>query len=122
MMVYGDANFFFAFVPEILSPKHHEIQEFGKNYHISVMKFSNFTYSTALLQVHYNSFEVMSQRFNNDNILVEQAVLVLKNKHFVDFHSRNMVIFSKLLDFVMSGTGDLGHNGEKVKKKKIPSS
>jgi hypothetical protein len=43
-------------------------------------------------------------------------VLVLKNKHFVDFHSRNMVIFSKFLDFVMFGTGDLGHSGEKFKK------
>jgi hypothetical protein len=43
-------------------------------------------------------------------------VLVLKNKHFVDFHSRNMVNFSKFLDFVMFGTGDLGHSGEKLKK------
>jgi hypothetical protein len=35
---------------------------------------SNFTYSTALIQVHYNiSFEVMSQKLNNDNILVEQS-------------------------------------------------
>jgi hypothetical protein len=51
MMVYGDDNFFFfayfANVPEIPSPKHHEIQEFGQNYHISAMKSSNFTYSTA---------------------------------------------------------------------------
>jgi hypothetical protein len=55
---------FFAIVPEIPSPKHREIQEFGQNCHISAMKFSNFTYSTALLRVHYNiSFEVMSQRF-----------------------------------------------------------
>jgi hypothetical protein len=34
---------FFAIVPEILSPKRHEIQEFAKNYHISAMKFSNLT-------------------------------------------------------------------------------
>jgi hypothetical protein len=27
-----------------------------------------------------------------------------------------MVIFSKFFDFVMFGTGDLGHNGEKFKK------
>jgi hypothetical protein len=26
---------FFAFVPEILSPKHHEIHEFAKNYHFT---------------------------------------------------------------------------------------
>jgi hypothetical protein len=29
---------FFAIVPEILSPKHHKIQEFARNYHISAMK------------------------------------------------------------------------------------
>jgi hypothetical protein len=112
-------------VPEIPSPKHHEIQAFGQNYHISTMKFSTFTYSTALLQVHYNiSFEVMSQRFIDDNIfniLMEQGCAsiknqVLKNKHFVDFHSRNMVIFSKFLDIVIFGTGNLGQNGEKFKK------
>ena len=74
---------FFAIVPEIPSPKHHEIQEFGQNYHISAMKFSNFTYSTALLQVHYNiSFEVMSQRFINDNILVEQGCASIKKQTF----------------------------------------
>jgi hypothetical protein len=27
-------------VPDIPSPKHHEIQEFGKNYHISTMKIN----------------------------------------------------------------------------------
>jgi hypothetical protein len=43
-------------------------------------------------------------------------VLVLKNKHFADFHSRNMVILTKFLDFVMFGTKDLGHNGVKLKK------
>jgi hypothetical protein len=53
---------FFAIVPKIPSPKHLEIQEFGQNYHISAMKISNFTYSTTLLQVHYDiSFEVVSQ-------------------------------------------------------------
>jgi hypothetical protein len=63
---------FFAIVPEISSPKHHKIQEFGQSYHISAMKFQNFTYSAALLQVQYNiSFKVISQRFINDNILVE---------------------------------------------------
>jgi hypothetical protein len=49
---------------------------------------------------------------------VEQGYASIKNKHFIDFHSRNMVIFSKFLDFVMFGTGDLGHNAEKFKKKK----
>jgi hypothetical protein len=82
---------FFAIVPEIPSPKHHEIHEFGRNCHTSAMKFSNFTHCTALLQVHYNiSFEVMSMIISSWS----KAVLVLKNKHFVDFHSRNMVIFS----------------------------
>jgi hypothetical protein len=54
IMVYGDGKFFefFAIVPEIPCPKHHEIQEFGQHYHISAMKFSNFTYSTAMLQAH----------------------------------------------------------------------
>jgi hypothetical protein len=37
-----------------------------------------------------------------------KAVLVSKNKHFIDFHSRNMAIFSKFLDFGMFGIGDLG--------------
>jgi hypothetical protein len=43
MMVYEDGNFFFLFftiVPKIPSPKHHEIQEFAKNYHISAMKIN----------------------------------------------------------------------------------
>jgi hypothetical protein len=40
-------------------------------------------------------------------------VLVLKNKHFVDFHSRNKAILTKFLDFMMFGTRDLGHNGVK---------
>jgi hypothetical protein len=31
---------FFATVPEIPSPKHHEIQEFAKNYHISAKKIN----------------------------------------------------------------------------------
>jgi hypothetical protein len=61
---------FFAIVPEIPSPKHHEIHEFGRNYHISAMKFSNFTYSAALLQVH------------NDNILVEQGCASIKKQTF----------------------------------------
>ena len=81
MIVYGDDNFlkFFSIVPEIPGPKHHEIQEFGQNCHISAMKISNFTYSTALLQVHYDiSFEVMSQRLNNDNIVVEQGCAGIK--------------------------------------------
>jgi hypothetical protein len=64
--VYGDGKFFFLFftiVPEIPCPQHREIQEFGQIFNISAMKFSNFTWSTALLQVHYDiSFEVMSQR------------------------------------------------------------
>jgi hypothetical protein len=41
MMVYGDGNSFFNFSPyvsEIPSPKHHEIEEIAKNYHISAMK------------------------------------------------------------------------------------
>jgi hypothetical protein len=40
IMVYGDGNFFFTIVPEIPSPKHHEIQQFGQNYHISAMKIN----------------------------------------------------------------------------------
>jgi hypothetical protein len=31
---------FFVIVPEIPSPKHHEIQEFAENYHISAMKIN----------------------------------------------------------------------------------
>jgi hypothetical protein len=33
-----------------------------------------------------------------------------------DFHSRNMAILTKFLNFVMFGTRDLGHNGKKFKK------
>jgi hypothetical protein len=74
----------FAIVPEIPSPIHHEIHEFGRNYRISAMKFSNFIYSTALLQVHYNiCFEVMSQRFINDNILVEQGCASIKKTNIL---------------------------------------
>jgi hypothetical protein len=45
IMVLKMVNFleFFAIVPKIPSPKHHENQEFGQNYDISDMKFSNFT-------------------------------------------------------------------------------
>jgi hypothetical protein len=74
---------FFTNVPEVPSPKHHEIQEFGQNYHISAMKFSNFTYSTAFLQLHHNiCFQVMSQRFINVNILVEQGCAGIKKQTF----------------------------------------
>jgi hypothetical protein len=70
--------------------------------------------------VHYNiSFEVMSQRFINNNILVEQGCASIKEQTFFDFHSSNMVIFSKFLDFVMFGTGDLGHSGKNKKKSTI---
>jgi hypothetical protein len=42
MMVYEDGKTFefFAIVSEIPSPKHHEIQEFGQNYHISAIKIN----------------------------------------------------------------------------------
>jgi hypothetical protein len=74
-----------------------------------------------MLQEHYNiSFEIMSQRFNKDYILVEQGCASIKEQTFLNFHNRNMVIFSKFLDFVMFRTRDLRHNGEKLKKK-IPS-
>jgi hypothetical protein len=47
IMVYDDGNLKkkknFAIVPQIPSPKHRQIQEFCQNYHISAMKFSNFT-------------------------------------------------------------------------------
>jgi hypothetical protein len=42
-MVQGDGIFFFKFyaiVPELASPKHHEIWKFGQNYHISTMKIN----------------------------------------------------------------------------------
>jgi hypothetical protein len=48
---------FFAIVPEIPSPKHHEIQEFAKNYHISAMKINKmFVFSSPELkaQVSYS--------------------------------------------------------------------
>jgi hypothetical protein len=40
--------FFFDTVPEILSPKHHKILEFGENDHISAMKVFDIT--AGLLQ------------------------------------------------------------------------
>jgi hypothetical protein len=43
---------FSSIVPEIPGPKHHEIQEFAKNYHISAMKIKKYLFfniSTALL-------------------------------------------------------------------------
>jgi hypothetical protein len=83
------------------------------------MKFSNFIYSAALLQVHYSiSFKVMSQRFINSNILVEQGCASIKKQTFFFFifiAEIRYFFFSKFLDFVMFGTGDLGHNGEKLK-------
>jgi hypothetical protein len=41
-------------------------------------------------------------------------VLVLKNEHFVDFHSRNMAIFSTFLNFVMFGIGISGTMAKKI--------
>jgi hypothetical protein len=39
MMVYGEGiGFFLVIMREIPCPKHHEIQEFAKNYHFSAMK------------------------------------------------------------------------------------
>jgi hypothetical protein len=56
-------------------------------------------------QVHYNiNFEIVSHRFNNVNILVEQACATIKKHTFVNFHCRNMAILSKFLDFKMFET------------------
>jgi hypothetical protein len=56
MMVYGDGKIFFEFfaiVPEIPCPKHHEIQEFAKNYHISTMKIKKcLFFNTSLVLLH----------------------------------------------------------------------
>jgi hypothetical protein len=59
---------------------------FGKYYHICAMKCSNFTECTAMPQVHYNiNFEIVSQRFNYDNISLEQAC--------ANFENRDLLIF-----------------------------
>jgi hypothetical protein len=47
MMFYGD-----GFVSEIPSPKHLEIQEFAKNYHITAMKIKNFFFYTSTASLH----------------------------------------------------------------------
>jgi hypothetical protein len=50
------------------------------------MKISNFTYSTTLLQVHYDiSFEVVSQWFIDENILVEQGCASINKQTFCWF-------------------------------------
>jgi hypothetical protein len=63
-------------------------------------------------KVHYigkNNFEIVSQRFTTDNILVEKASANIKKKTqtFVNFYCRNMVMFSKFSNFVMFETKDL---------------
>jgi hypothetical protein len=46
-------------------------------------------------QVYHNiNFEIVSQRCNNDNILVEHALANIKTQTFVNFHSKNMVILA----------------------------
>jgi hypothetical protein len=50
-------------------------------------------------------------------MILEQGCAVYE---ISEFHSRNMVISTKFMDFVMFGTRDLGHSGEKLKKK-LPS-
>jgi hypothetical protein len=57
----------------------------------------------------------VSQRFNNDNILLEQACANIKKQTFVHFHCKNMVILSKFLDFVMFEAKDLAHINAKLK-------
>jgi hypothetical protein len=58
-------------------------------------------------KVHYNiNFEILSQRFTNDNILEEQACA--KKKLFI-------VAISKCLDFVMFESNDLMHISAKLK-------
>jgi hypothetical protein len=63
---------------------------------------SNFTLSTGMPQVHCNiNFKIVSQRFNYDNILVEQTCAKIKKQTFVHFHCRNMVFFfNHVLEFV----------------------
>jgi hypothetical protein len=66
-------------------------------------------------QVHYKiNFEIVSQRFNDDNIFVEQACADIKNQTFLNFHCRYMVIFNKFLDFVIFERKDLGHISAKT--------
>jgi hypothetical protein len=68
-------------------------------------------------QVHFNiKFEIVSQRFNNDNILVEQACANIKNKQtFVNFYCINIVAFCKSLDFVMFETKNVMHTSAELK-------
>jgi hypothetical protein len=49
---------------------------------------------TALLQVHYNiSFDVMSQRLINNNILVEQGCASIKKQTFLcPRHDRGHIV------------------------------
>jgi hypothetical protein len=51
---------------------------------------------------------------HKDSIMIishwSKAVLVLKKQTFLNFQSRNIVIFSKFFDFVVFGTRDFGHN------------
>jgi hypothetical protein len=62
-----------------------------------------------MLQVYYNiSFEIMLQRFNNDNVVVEQGCASIKKQTFLNFHSRNIVIFIKFLDLVINRLGISG--------------
>jgi hypothetical protein len=71
-----------------------------------------------MLHVHYNIiFEELPQKFNNDNILVEQGCVSIKEQ---TFHSRNMLILTKFLYFVMFGTRDLRHMVKNNNKKKSP--
>jgi hypothetical protein len=104
---------FFAIVSEIPSPKHHEIQEFAKNCHISAMKTNEMF--VFLIPAQPCSTKILSLINLCDITIIhlEQGCAVCE---IWEFHSRNMVIWIKFMDFVIFGTTDLGHNGKKFKK------
>ena len=69
MMVYGDGIFlFYAIEQKIPSSKHHEIQEFGQNYHISAMKINKifvFQYRHRLAPLKYYQYLIFVTLLQN---------------------------------------------------------
>jgi hypothetical protein len=73
-----------------------------------------FNVSTALLHKDINITESLWHYFKTNIIMhLEQDCALCE---IWEFHSRNMLILTKFLDFVMFGTRELWHNGEKFEK------
>jgi hypothetical protein len=94
----------------------HEIQEFAKNYVFHLWKFRNVFFFNTLHSLaplrYYQWIFVISFQNWYYNTLGAWLCFMWNLR----ISCRNMVLLTKFLDFVIFGTRDLMHNGEKLNK------